>query len=126
MRLRFISAAALAVGVLASTTACASGYRYGDRGGYGRYGGYGDPNGYYRGGERIAYDNGFREGVKQGERDGRGNRRYDPARHGEWRDADDGFRREYGNHDVYRRNFRVGFEQGYSQGYRRYGGYYRR
>ena len=109
--------AALAIGVLASTAACATGYAYGDQGRYGRPGdrGYGS----YRYGERVAYDNGYRDGIKAGENDGRRGRRYEPSRHGDWRDADDGFRREYGDHNLYRRNYRVGFEQGYSQAYRR-------
>ena len=114
--------AALTIGVLASTTACATGYAYGDQGRYGRYG---DRS--YRYGERVAYDNGFRDGVRAGEGDGRRGRRFEPSRHGDWKDADDGFRREYGDHNLYRRNYRIGFEQGYSQGYRRYdNGRYRR
>jgi hypothetical protein len=113
----------LALSVMAST-ACATGYGYGQ-----------DPyrdrapnnSGYYREVERRAYDNGFREGVRQGERDGRSNRRYEPQGHSEWRNANDGFRREYGDQNLYRRNFRSGFEAGYSQSYRNYNrGYYRR
>jgi hypothetical protein len=117
-RFRFLKAAALTLAVAATTSACATGYAYGqgpyrDRGRY-------DRSGYYREVERRAFDNGFREGIRRGERDGRSNRRYEPTRHSEWRDADDGFRREYGDHNLYRRNFRSGFESGYSQGYRQY------
>ena len=120
-------AAALAIGVIGlSSTACATGYGYGNGGGYGRYGDYGDRGRYndYRYVERQAYDNGFRDGLRAGERDGRRGRRFDPSRHDDWRDADHGFRREYGDHNLYRRAFRGGFESGYSQGYRQYG--YRR
>jgi hypothetical protein len=115
---------ALVLGVIGwSSTACAS-YGYGNNG---RYGGY-DRGRYIdsRYVERQAYDRGFRDGLRAGERDGRGGRRYDPSRHGDWRDADDGFRREYGDHNLYRRAFRGGFESGYSQGYRQYDGRYRR
>ncbi len=116
---RLIPAAVLALSALAST-ACATGYAYG--------GPYGDRRGVYdyRAVERIAYDNGFREGVRQGEHDGQRNRRYEPQRHGEWRDADNGFRREYGDHNVYRRGYRSGFEAGYAQGFRRFDNRYRR
>lgn len=114
-KLHIIPAVLLALGAMAST-ACATGYAYG-QGPYRDRGGYNDGR-YYREVERRAYDNGFREGLRRGERDARGNRRFDPTRHGEWRDADDGFRREYGDHVLYRRNFRSGFEAGYAQGYR--------
>lgn len=118
---RIIPIAVLALSAVAST-ACATGYAYGNRGGY-----YGDRRGYdYRAVERIAYDNGFREGVRQGERDGQRNRRFEPQRHGEWRDADNGFRREYGDHNLYRRSYRNGFESGYAQGFRRFDGRNRR
>jgi hypothetical protein len=118
---RLIPAAVLAVAALAST-ACATGYAYGDRRPYV----YGD-RGYYAGADRIAYDNGFRRGIRDGERDSRGNHRFDPRRHGGWRDADNGYRREYGDHNFYRRNFRSGYEAGYAQGFRRSdGGRYRR
>jgi hypothetical protein len=118
---RFIPVAVLALSTVAST-ACATGYAYGGQRRDGYYG-----NGYYRDIERRAYDNGFRDGQRAGQRDGRSNHRYDPSRHGDWRDADNGFRREYGDRNLYRRNFRVGFEAGYSQAYRQYDrGYYRR
>src|SRR5262245_14618467 len=106
---RIVPAVAIALSALAST-ACATGYAYSQ------------PRPYYdyREMERRAYDNGFREGVRVGEHDARDNRRYEPSRHGEWRSADDGYRHEFGNRDVYRRNFRGGFEAGYSQGFRRY------
>jgi hypothetical protein len=121
---RILAAGVLALGVFAST-ACATGYAYG-QGRYRDRGAYNDGR-YYREIERRAYDNGFREGLRQGERDGRSNRRYEPSRHGEWRNANDGYRREYGDHTVYRRNFRSGFEAGYSQAYRQFDrGYYRR
>jgi len=119
---RIIPAAVLAISAMAST-ACATGYAYGqppyrDRGVYGRDS--------YREVERIAYDNGFRDGLRRGERDGRSNHRYDPTRHGDWRDADDGYRRQYGDHNLYRGSFRRGFEAGYAQAYRQYDRGYRR
>jgi len=120
---RYLPALLLVAGALVAMPACASGqYIYrGDR----PYGGYG--NG--REIERRGYDNGFREGVRAGEKDGRRGRSFEYDRHGEWRDADDGYHRDYGNRDFYRRSFREGFRAGYAQGYNRYArypGYYRR
>jgi hypothetical protein len=71
--------------------------------------------------ERRAYDNGFREGVRAGESDGRRGRQFSYSRHDDWRDADDGYRRDFGDRDFYRRNFRRGFEAGYTEAYNRYG-----
>jgi len=119
---RLLPAALLAFGALTST-ACATGYAYGPppRPGY--------PAGVYgRDIERQAYDNGFREGAKAGDKDGRKHRRYEPSSHDDWEDADDGYRRGYGDREFYRRAFRSGFEAGYAQGYRQYGygnGWYR-
>jgi hypothetical protein len=119
---------AVVLGVSAiAFSACTTGYAYGQppyRDGRPYY----DAR-YYREIEQRAYDNGFREGLRQGQHDGRDNRRYDPQRHSEWKHADDGFRREYGDPNLYRRNFRSGFEAGYSQSFRSYTydrGYYRR
>ena len=70
---------------------------------------------------RIAYDRGYREGISEGERDGR-NR--DAFRYQDERDfqrADTGYNRSYGDRDRYRVNFRSGFIDGYAEGYRRYG-----
>ena len=115
---RYLPTLLLVAGALVATSACASGqYVYrGDRP-YGQYG-------YGREIERRAYDNGFREGVRAGEKDGRRGRSFEYDRHGEWRDADDGYHREYGPREYYRRSFRQGFRAGYAQGYNRYARYY--
>lgn len=115
-------AALLTVGMVMTASACAATYGPGYR-----YGGYGYENRrYYREVERVAYDNGFHEGLEAGEHDGRSGRRYEPYRHTDWRDSDEGYRRDYGDRDFYQRSFRSGFEAGYSQAYSRYSGYYRR
>src|SRR5262245_31818442 len=85
--------------------------------GYPRGGGYG------RDIERRAYDNGYRDGVRAGERDARSGRSFSYNRHDDWRDGDDGYSRAYGDRDWYRRSFRSGFESGYSESYNRYGNY---
>lgn len=69
---------------------------------------------------RIAYERGFREGIDEGERDGRSR---DAFRYQDERDfqrADSGYHRSYGDRDRYRENFRSGFVNGYGEGYRRY------
>ena len=114
-KLTIIPAVALALTAV-STTACATGYAYG-QGPYRDRGGYNDGR-YARELERRAYDEGFRQGIEDGRSDARKNRRYEPARHGEWRDADRGYHREYGEREFYRRSFRNGYEAGYAQAYR--------
>ena len=82
---------------------------------------YGAPRGgvYARDVDRRAYDNGFREGIEEGRNDARRHRDYSLRRHDEFRDADQGYRREYGDREFYRRNFRQGFEAGYREAYNR-------
>jgi hypothetical protein len=66
---------------------------------------------------RIAYDEGFREGLKEGEKDVRSR---DPFRYEDertFRDADKGYRRTYGDRDRYRQAFRSGFADGYGEAY---------
>src|SRR5437870_10010378 len=71
--------------------------------------------------DRRAYDNGYREGVRQGENDVRRGRNYSPTSHGEYRNADDGYRRGDGDREFYRQSYRQGFDAGYSQTYNQYG-----
>jgi hypothetical protein len=70
-----------------------------------------------------AYDYGYDDGLRRGEGDARRQRSFDYARHGDYRDADDGYRG--GNRNAYREVYRRGFAEGYNAGYRRYarGGY---
>lgn len=89
-----------------ATSACASGgfYRY--------------PT-VVRNVDERAYARGYDEGRRHGEDDARRNRRFDYARHGDYRDSDDGYR-GYGDRNAYRSLFRQGFEAGYNDGFRRY------
>jgi flagellar biosynthesis/type III secretory pathway protein FliH len=72
---------------------------------------------------RHAYDQGYREGYRRGEEDGRrGDRfRYEDER--DYRNADKGYHRSYGDRDRYRQIFRDGFAAGYADGYNRYARY---
>jgi hypothetical protein len=108
-----ISAALLVAGLSMAGPACATQtYRY-----------RGDV--YGRDMERQAYDYGYRDGVRDGERDGRTGRSFSFNRHDDWRDADAGYSRGYGDRDFYRRNYRRGFEAGYTDSYNRLAGYSR-
>ncbi|MEO5897619.1 MAG: hypothetical protein ABIS06_18160 [Vicinamibacterales bacterium] len=81
---------------------------------------------------RIAYDNGFREGIEEGEKDIRARDRFYYEDEGDFKNGDKGYSRSYGDKNIYRQTFRDGFADGYSEGYRRasrgydngrYGGY---
>jgi hypothetical protein len=79
---------------------------------------FGRNDGYYRRDVgRIAYDEGFRDGAKDGSKDGRRGERFSMRRHGDYRDADDGYRRQYGPRHLYQRAYRRGYEAGYRRGY---------
>jgi len=104
---RMLPAMLLAAATIASTPACAAqvyGYR-------------GDS---MREIERRAYDTGYRDGLRAGERDARDGRVFAMERQRDWRDADDGYHRDYGERDVYRRVFRDGFRVGYGEGFNRW------
>ena len=104
-----LTAAVMLAGLCIAAPACATqGY------------GYRVPTGYERDLQRRAYDSGYRDGVRAGEKDGRKGQSFSYNRHDDWRDADDGYRRDYGDRDFYRRSFRNGFEAGYSESYNRY------
>jgi hypothetical protein len=106
--------------IAGAAPACASGgYIYaGDR----SSGGYGS----VRGVERIAHQNGYHEGREAGESDARRGRSFSFDRHDDWRDAEGGYRREYGDREFYRHEFREGFRAGYTDGYNAYARAYRR
>jgi hypothetical protein len=113
MRNRYLSIAALMT-LLAAAPACAQTYGYGG-GGYGRY----PDRGYAREVERRAFDKGYREGLDEGRSDARHNRNFSPTRHSEYRDADDGYHRNDGDREFYRRNYRRGFDVGYREAFDR-------
>ena len=100
---------AFGVAVGSTTQAAANGqYRYQDRYGYDR-----DDI------ARVAHDNGYRDGLRMGERDRDFGRRFDPDNNWMFRRADSGFRFYFGSRDFYRANYRDGFVQGYQDGFRR-------
>jgi hypothetical protein len=67
---------------------------------------------------RIAYDNGYRDGVEEGRKDFRRDRPFEPFQRDRYREADHGYDRSCGPKDVYRNDYRIGFRAGYDEGYR--------
>jgi hypothetical protein len=102
---RYLPTLLLALGVLATTPACAARIYATSRGGYSRDF------------ERRAYEFGVRAGRKRGYDDMRHRRDFSYSRHSTYRSADNGYRRGDGDRDAYRRTFRRGFESGYSEGF---------
>ena len=104
---RYPVAALLALGLSIAASACASS---------GYYGVHRD----YRDFERRAYDNGYREGVKNGEHDAVGRREFRIDRDRDYRAADKGYYHQGGfDRERYRRVFRQGYEAGYAEGFDR-------
>jgi hypothetical protein len=71
---------------------------------------------------RAAYDNGYREGLAEGERDGRRGQARPYQDNRTWQRADKGYNRSYGDMERYRQQFRIGFSEGYQAGVVRYNG----
>src|SRR5690349_16954517 len=110
MRSHPVFRAALVAGTLSiASVGCAS-QIYAQRGGYGTY----------QDVERRAFETGRREGFERGQDDARHRRPFAVNRYGEYRDADQGYRRGEADRDQYRRWFRQGFESGYAEGYNRF------
>ena len=81
--------------------------------------GYNDRDG-YRGRyalERIAFDNGYRDGLREGDKDDRHDDRFDYRDEGRYRSGDSGYHREYGPRYEYVSVYRRGFAEGYRRGY---------
>jgi len=106
---RLLAAGVLAAGVCIAVPACASGGYYTYRDGRGA-----------QDFERRAYDAGYRDGVAHGEHDARDRRDFRVDRDSDYRHADDGYHREFGDKEFYRRAFRRGYEAGYTEGYNRF------
>jgi hypothetical protein len=68
--------------------------------------------------QESAFASGYEAGYDKGLADGRRGERYDPVRHGEYRDGDRGYAESHGSRDAYKDNYRAGFRQGYEAGYR--------
>jgi hypothetical protein len=71
----------------------------------------------YADAQRDAYENGYRSGLKRGAEAVRGRRPLDIERERDYRSADEGYNRSFGDRNRYRDTFRGGFKQGYRDGY---------
>ena len=65
----------------------------------------------------AARDEGYQRGERAGLDDARRGRPFNFTNTSDYRNADAGYRSQYGNRDRYRQEFRIGFEQGYRAGY---------
>jgi hypothetical protein len=61
---------------------------------------------------------GYQDGQRQGQHDRDKNRGYDLWRNDDFKDADKGYRSEFGDKRDYQNGYRRGFESGYQAGYR--------
>jgi len=79
----------------------------------------GDRQASYYEASRAAYDQGYREGLKRGDHDGKRAETFRYEDEKTYQRGDKGYRREYGSLDRYRESFRHGYSAGYSAGYER-------
>ena len=128
MKVSWIAAGALATAALTAIPAQAGvidlifGNGYDRRGRYRDYG-Y-DGRQYAR---SAGFDRGYRDGLKHGQKDGDKGRSFYVARDGDYRDADNGYHREYGPRYEYSTGYRDGYQEGYRRGYAQYSrGYFGR
>src|SRR4051812_43562260 len=75
----------------------------------------------YADAQRQAYDNGYRDGLKRGEQAARDRKPLDIERERDYRSAEGGYNRNYGDRNRYRDNYRGGFAQGFRDGFSRFG-----
>ena len=73
--------------------------------------------------QRAARDNGYRDGLRRGEEAARSGRALDIERERDYRSAENGYNRTYGDRNRYRDTYRGGFAEGYRDGYGRRGAY---
>ena len=74
----------------------------------------------YRPYQSEAYGQGLERGVRAGEEDSRRGQSFLFADESDYRSADAGYRSQYGPRELYRDEFRRGYEAGYRTGYSRY------
>jgi len=74
----------------------------------------------YRPYQSEAYGQGLERGIRAGEEDSRRNQSFQFTDESDYRSADAGYRSQYGPRELYRDEFRRGYEAGYRTGYSRY------
>jgi len=78
------------------------------------YGTYGGRN------ASVAADNGYRDGLEEGQHAAQHGDRFDPVSEKRYREGDHNYKKQYGTRDDYQREYRAAFQQGYNEGYRGY------
>ena len=63
---------------------------------------------------RLAYDNGYREGLKEGDHDASRREAFNYEDERTWQRADKGYNRSFGDWGRYQQSFRTGFAAGYA------------
>ena len=77
---------------------------------------------YYHGGaDRLAYDNGYRDGLRHGHFDRNEHHHYN-IHSQQYNDANQGYDRSMGPFKYYKRAYRDGYTRGYSEGYNSFRG----
>ena len=82
---------------------------------------WGVPRDQYGYNNQYGYSEGYNRGLRAGEEDARRNQSFNYTDEGDYRDADAGYRSQYGDRTRYREDFRRGFETGYRAGFGRTG-----
>lgn len=90
---------------------------------------YGNSNGGYYTNNiyRVAQQNGYRDGLRQGREDRRDRDRYNPQKARDYKNAMNGYNSRFGSKNDYKTAYRQAFINGYNQGYnggRNNNGYY--
>jgi hypothetical protein len=122
MSVRWIAAGAVVAAALTAMPAQAGIFDIFGSGDEGRYRDYGYQGRQYT--RSRGFDRGYQDGLKHGRKDGDKGRSFNVRRDDDFRDADNGYRREYGPRNEYARGYRGGYEEGYRRGYAEYGGGY--
>ena len=65
----------------------------------------------------VATDIGYRDGISAGQADLRNHKEYHPEKHDAYKDADHGFRKDYGDKNLYKEQYRKGFTRGYEDAF---------
>jgi hypothetical protein len=68
----------------------------------------------------AAADNGYRDGLGEGQHAAQHGDRFDPVGEKRYRDGDHNYKKQDGSRDEYKREYRAAFQQGYNEGYRGY------
>lgn len=84
-----------------------------------RYRGSTDAQVSYPEARRTAYEEGYRRGIREGEKDARQGDRFSYHDEREFQRADRGYHRSFGDRERYRQVFRDGYATGYSDGFGR-------